>query len=274
MVENLIVDDDEAAGEAATAELLAAIVTADQMISSMTAMRAGLIETLRAAAVEPDRHAPDAPDALVGLRQDLDLQNVTAELACALHLPHTSAAHLLDDAHVLATDLPATAAALAQGSITYRHAQVMINHIAALEPRARARAEETLIPRARRLTVSTFQRAAVRERDRLDPLPLTVRHDAAATGRTVLLEADLDGMAWLHAHLPATTATAIFNRLTDTAASLAHPDDGRTLPQLRADVLAAVLLDDAHVLPTSWPPTCPRPRRRWRRGRSPTATPR
>ena len=42
----------------------------------------------------------------------------------------------------------------------------------------------------------------------------------------------------------ATTATAIFNRLSDAAATLQHPDDPRTLPQLRADALAALTLDD------------------------------
>lgn len=239
MTETPVDTDTDARGNAATAAVLEAVVRADHMINALTAVRAGLIEVLRTATIDP--HIPDLPgDPDV----EMDLRSVTAELACALHVPHTTAANLMDTAHILATELPATAAALADGTITYRHATTMVTFISGLDPHLRTRAETTLIPRAKILTVSAFTRAATRERDRLNPAPRADRHAHAATGRTVLLEPDIDGMSWLHAHLPSPAATAIFHRLSDAAATLAHPDDPRTLPQLRADTLAALTLDD------------------------------
>ncbi|WP_066463943.1 HNH endonuclease signature motif containing protein [Sanguibacter suarezii] len=242
------VHEEDAATQSTVAALLDAVVRADRMINALAATRAGLIEALRVASVEPDPDPEPSASArtaeMLELRQEMDLRSMTAELACALHLPQSSAARLVDDSQALATLLPATAAALAAGTITYRHATTMIALVAGLDPHLRARAEATLVPRATVLTVAALTRAATRERDRLDPVPLVDRHTRAAAGRTVLLEPDIDGMAWLHAHLPATQATAIFHRVSDAAAALQHPDDPRTLPQLRADALAALSLDD------------------------------
>ena len=51
-------------------------------------------------------------------------------------------------------------------------------------------------------------------------------------------------MAWLSAYLPVEQAIAIYSRVTETARSLQTADEPRTLAQLRADVLATVLLGD------------------------------
>jgi len=51
-------------------------------------------------------------------------------------------------------------------------------------------------------------------------------------------------MAWLTAHLPAPFAHAAHDRLTSTATRLRADGKARTVGQLRADVLADLLLDD------------------------------
>jgi hypothetical protein len=50
-------------------------------------------------------------------------------------------------------------------------------------------------------------------------------------------------MAWLSAYLPAGTASGIWDRTTTTARAMQGPDEDRTLTQLRADTLAAWLLE-------------------------------
>ena len=50
-------------------------------------------------------------------------------------------------------------------------------------------------------------------------------------------------MAWLNAYLPADTAAGIWERTTAAARARQGPDESRTLPQLRADVAASLLLN-------------------------------
>ena len=49
-------------------------------------------------------------------------------------------------------------------------------------------------------------------------------------------------MAWFSAYLPAVTAAGIWDRTTAAGRALQGPDEARTLPQLRADVAASLLL--------------------------------
>jgi hypothetical protein len=81
-----------------------------------------------------------------------------------------------------------------------------------------------------------------RLRERLHPETLTVRKVRAASDRRVVFEPDQDGMAWLNAYLPAEQALALHTTVDAAARSLRSADDPRTLPQLRADVLADLLL--------------------------------
>ena len=58
----------------------------------------------------------------------------------------------------------------------------------------------------------------------------------------MFLEPDGDGMCWFTAYLPASDATRAIARVDAAAASLAaHPDETRTLAQLRADVTSDLL---------------------------------
>jgi len=73
---------------------------------------------------------------------------------------------------------------------------------------------------------------------------VTERHEHAMQARRIFVENVDDGMAWLHTLAPAVEVHAIHGRLTANAKVLAaHPDETRTLDQLRADVLCDILID-------------------------------
>lgn len=119
----------------------------------------------------------------------------------------------------------------------------MIDHAGSVPEGIREAFEASLLPQARRLTVSTFDWKARVARERAHPESITARHEASAQDRNVQLRPGRDGMAWLSANLPAHRAQGIFNRLTGMALSLRKPDETRTLTQLKADVFSDLLIE-------------------------------
>src|SRR5690606_698385 len=87
-----------------------------------------------------------------------------------------------------------------------------------------------LRPRTRRLA----ERAMASTREE--------RHRRAAKRRNVVVVEQSDGMSELIALLPSVQATGMFDRLTQAAKLLSHPDDPRSFDELRADTLAALVL--------------------------------
>ncbi|MEO5535111.1 MAG: DUF222 domain-containing protein [Pseudolysinimonas sp.] len=79
-------------------------------------------------------------------------------------------------------------------------------------------------------------------RERLHPRALDERHREASEGRSVVLDAEPDGMAWLGIRLAAPDAQTAWERIDQAARHLADcVDESRTLAQLRADVAADIL---------------------------------
>jgi len=171
-------------------------------------------------------------------------RSTTAELACSLRVPEGSAMVLLDEAQALVHELPATMTALGEGTLSYRHAQVVMSATAALDEGPTLALDVMLAERAKTTTVANLGRVARRARERHDPRPLVERHTVALVERRVELEPGRDGMSWLHQLMPAVHAAAIFNRLSDIAISCRGPEETRTLAQLRADACIELLLDD------------------------------
>lgn len=219
-----------------------ALVVADRLVNSATLLRTELIEAVRIASVDPDDDGSE--DLLPTVARDAARASMVTEVACALRVPEGAVVHLVDDAETLMSDLPATVTALRDGSISYRHAKVVIEQLRGLDGETRARSEDRLIPQAKVLNVTQFKNRARRERDRVSPIPIAERHACAAGERRVYLEHADDGVSWLHALLPTVVATAAFTKVSAIAATVQHPDDDRTLPQLRADVFGDLLLDD------------------------------
>ncbi|HSP76459.1 MAG TPA: DUF222 domain-containing protein [Cryobacterium sp.] len=165
------------------------------------------------------------------------------ELACTLRLPVRSAETLIAESRTLMQELPGTRAALQDGSITYRHAQAIMNQAWSLPAEALAGFEQALLTSAPHLTVSNLKHRARVMRERLHPESITARHQKSVADRKVIFEPEADGMASLHWYDSAEKVKAGYDRLTVMGISLQGPGERRTLTQLRADVFEDLILD-------------------------------
>ncbi|WP_346764124.1 HNH endonuclease signature motif containing protein [Arthrobacter crystallopoietes] len=81
-------------------------------------------------------------------------------------------------------------------------------------------------------------------RERLHPETLTVRHERADRSRNAGLVPQDDGMAEVWFRCAADKAVMVFNLVQALAKKLQGPEEARTLPQLRADVITDLLLNN------------------------------
>ena len=171
-------------------------------------------------------------------------RTAVAEVAAALRVPDCTAQNLLEEARMLAERLPATLTALCAGEFSYRHAKVIVAHARTLPEELHCDFETAVLAAASRLTASQFERKARTIRERMDPATIAERHRRSFVEREASFEPAPDGMGWLHLHSSATVTLAAWNRVDEMARQLAQsPDETRTLTQLRADVVADLLLD-------------------------------
>ena len=186
--------------------LVDAVAIADRILAQASALRAGVIDQVRlwseitenaAALMTESTSGPGWNSNTVAARV------VVSELACALRIPERTAETLVEQSRVLLHELPATMEALQAGEISYRHAEKMIDHAGSVPEAARQAFEASLLPQARRLTVSKFDWKARVARERAHPESITARHEASALDRSVEVRPGRDGMAWLSANLPA-----------------------------------------------------------------------
>ncbi|TFC81592.1 HNH endonuclease [Cryobacterium cheniae] len=260
------------------AELVSAAASADRLLAAVSAARAEAVDQVRAwclaneLAAERDRarRAMLAQAVEQGLTADLDstaesagdseavsagvagsrwdaleiaYRTAISELACALHISQASASNLLSQSEALAGAYTASRTALASGQISYAHARVLIEQANSLPEAARVAFEAEMLPEAKRLTVAQFDRTARRLREKTHPESIAARRAKSQADRTLVFEPAADGMGWLHSYQQLPVAQAIYHRVSDMAASLQGPDEPRTLAQLRADVLAALMVD-------------------------------
>ncbi|MHC3000382.1 HNH endonuclease [Microbacterium sp. HJ5] len=177
-------------------------------------------------------------------------RSIRLELAAALRVTEHAAAELLGFAHALVHRYPATLDSLSRARITERHAEILVDALDPIEPELRERLADVALALAEELPVGSFRRRlrALIETERA--ASLAERHEHALAQRRVVVEPADDGMAWLHAFLPAVEARAIQGRLTAMGNALSTPGEARTLDQRRADVLGDLLIDgDTAALP-------------------------
>ena len=231
------------------AGILDTMTDVDRVAGGVAAARATLIESARLMSealaaqqasdgAQPLGREPKGWNSDVRLRREL-----VFDIAVRLRIPERTAENLIGESAMLAGSLTRTHAALADGQISYRHAQVIIDVTAGLDPETRTGFEAELLPAARELTVAKFAEFARRLLETQHPEQMGRRHRDAVQQRTVSLDPQRDGMSLLSALLPAETAAAAHDRLTRVAMGLAAPDEKRTLAQRRADVLADLLID-------------------------------
>ncbi|MGW9405480.1 DUF222 domain-containing protein [Arthrobacter sp. NPDC055585] len=103
--------------------------------------------------------------------------------------------------------------------------------------------ERDLLTEAEGRTAAGFGRRARRLRESRFPDLIPVRHRQAKDKRRVYLQPLPDGMSCLSAIIAAEKGQAMFAALTGAAKAGKHAGDPRTIDQLRADTLTALLLE-------------------------------
>lgn len=183
---------------------------------------------------------------------ELAFRSMCAEYAAAGHVtPSTFASHI-SSAWMLARTLPATFDALASGTISKRHADVIVAaapNVSAHEDAERIRAEyeQKVVPFAQKETAARTRTAAREVAAAVFPVGTAEQHRRARAERAVTVTPDGDGMAVLTAILPEVLAYAIHDRLTQMGNEVidARPDGQRrprrsTLDKIRAEREAAL----------------------------------
>ncbi|BDO43714.1 hypothetical protein CELD12_32040 [Cellulomonas sp. NTE-D12] len=174
-------------------------------------------------------------------RREWGARGMLAELAATLHVAEGTLARRLTRITMLAA-LPHLHAAHTAGLVSGAHVDGVLDVFHGVtDPDVLARADAALADRAARLTAPQLRSAARRWRARHVPTTAEQTARAVADRFVDVTPADAD-LCWLTALLPAAAATGIANRLDDLAAMLTGPDEPRTRPQLRADVLCDLLL--------------------------------
>ncbi|MFB2586483.1 HNH endonuclease [Herbiconiux liukaitaii] len=171
---------------------------------------------------------------------------VKSEVATAANRSEGAIVRLIADAETLVTDLPDTLAELGTGKISYAHARSMVTHATSLPVESRSSFEKALLPRAKECNAARFDDAARRLRETHHPDSITQRAKNAHADRAVWLDAERDGMATLHHHLPAVDALAIHDVLDKAARAARSDNEPRTQAQLRSDILADTILGRTH----------------------------
>ena len=170
------------------------------------------------------------------------------EVAAALGLSGQAAGKRIHVARVLNRCLPATAAYLNAGAISWRHVLALVDECAGLPDAAISTVEANVIERAPAQAVPQFTRSVRRAVISCATVHAELAHAVAKTKRGVWLHAEPDGMASLTAFLPAAQARAAYGIIDQTAhATPATIDtDGRKpgFDERRADAFLALLADN------------------------------
>jgi hypothetical protein len=223
-------------------DVISAVSAADRLVKRISAWRDGLVvAAFRSGAAMRRAELP------ASLSDDVAWEwartDMIAELALALRLPESTVSSRVRRTAVLTRRFPRLAEAHADGEVSRWHVDVMLELFERYPEEVRSAADEALTPRALVLDPSRFRSVARRWRARhAGPVTPEARRAAVADRHVTVTPAD-DHLAWLSALLPAEQAYAAFHRISDLAAEVQGPDDERSLPQLRADVMSALLID-------------------------------
>ena len=216
---------------------------------------------------------------------DMALRAIAAEVAGAMKTTDRSVQRQIGDATQLVEDYPSTLQAWEDGAITLGHVRAIVDTGAILPPDRRSGFETEALARCAVETPGRVRGELALLAERLHPRTLTERHREARERRGVQVMTLADGMSALTALGPTVLMDAIYDRLTQQARGIVDArsqaaaelratadvratdhgaatdaaraetgaltpqqivgSDMRTMDQLRADILADMLLTGA-----------------------------
>ncbi|AYY12324.1 HNH endonuclease [Actinobacteria bacterium YIM 96077] len=158
-------------------------------------------------------------------RNSLHPVPVTASELC-LTWPWTKpqAQRVVDQGVQLRDVFPAVHRALLEGRIDTRRAKIITDVLRGHEAALVERILAAVLPHVHAWTSVKVGRVVRRLLHELAPESMKERREKARKDRTVWMEPDADGMAWLHAYLTAEEAAAIMAALTAATSGDAQPD--------------------------------------------------
>ncbi|MCZ4067450.1 DUF222 domain-containing protein [Microbacterium sp. H37-C3] len=264
--------------------LAALVADAERVSDAARAVQVREVRVLAAAGVLAERQASGASEKVKA--RELALRGIAAELAGVFVATDRTLQRRIDEARDLVENYPQTMTAWEAGRIVRGHVRV-IQEIGCIVPVAdRAEFERVAIGKCEGETPNRVRDGLRMVAERMHPRSFTERHEEAAAGRCVRVQAGPDGMSDLIATLPTVIADGIVDRLTrqareiinaradaDVAGAGATPDDARpdanggitdaittvcdgstfvddarTIDQVRADVFSDLLLAGAPAL--------------------------
>ncbi|WP_295854054.1 HNH endonuclease signature motif containing protein [uncultured Microbacterium sp.] len=184
---------------------------------------------------------------------ELALREVASEIAAAENLSDRTVQTQITRAMTLVDDYPDTLSGWESGTLTRTHVNNILDVGSPLPVEVREQFDALAVSTAEGLSPGRLRSRLAALAERLHPTTLTERHHRGRDTRCVRIATGPDGMSDLVATLPTVLAVGIHDRLTLQARALidARLDDPqaacdeRTTAQLRADILADLLLTAA-----------------------------
>ncbi|WP_458042170.1 MULTISPECIES: DUF222 domain-containing protein [Bacteria] len=176
---------------------------------------------------------------------ELPFRSLAAELGAATNMSDRTVQRRMNDAAVLEESFPATFDAWDEGRVAGGHVAVIMEHgLPLTDPDARAVFEREALVRAEGTTPGRLGASLARLAESLQPRPLAERHQEARASRGACVRDIGDGMAEFSTIQPAVLAHGMHDRITQQAQAIknADPTDSRTVDQIRADLVADMLL--------------------------------
>ncbi|POX67496.1 HNH endonuclease [Microbacterium sp. Ru50] len=195
---------------------LAALV-ADAEVAADAARSAQIreVRVLAAAGVLAEKQAAGASERFKA--REMALRGIAAELAGVFVATDRTLQRRIDEARDLVENYPVTMAAWEAKRIVRGHVRV-IQEVGCLVPvEERAEFERLAVERCEGETPNRVRDALRMIAERMHPRSFTERHEEAAAGRCVRVQAGPDGMSDLIATLPTVIADGIVDRLTRQA---------------------------------------------------------
>jgi hypothetical protein len=261
------------ADAAALAEIIADVEATQAAISAAQAAQT------RALARAGELARKQAARALARVREhDMALRAIAAEVAGVMKTSDRSVQRQIGEASTLAEDYPRTLDSWEVGAISRGHVRAILEAGTMLPPETRAAFDAAALAACENDIAGRARSRLELLAERLHPRSLAERHRDARGRRAVRVIPLADGMSDLCTTVPTLLADAIYDRLTQqartivdartqaaaelrTAAQVLDADtpgadaddsaqhvaasDSRTMDQLRADVLADILLTGA-----------------------------
>lgn len=213
------------------------VVETATMMSVFAAQRLWRVDAMRREALA------DAAGRGAGVRDVVD-RSIRLELAAAMRVTEYAAGRLIALAEALVHRYPAVLDALSGGRVTEKHAEIYVDLVDQVTPELRDQVTTPGLVLAEAEPVGTFRRALRDLIARVEATTLEERYQAAVSQRRVWVERGVDGMGLLGLHHPGVEVHAIHGRITAMAKAIAAVEgETRTLDQIRADVVADLLID-------------------------------